>query len=126
VNEHQYRQLCENRRRPGPVPLGAAGERRTGQGRSPLAAVLATATRAARRRRRAAAAWQRIAQPEWLTLAAVEAVDGDTLVVAVDSPALGCELRRRAEALARDLAGLVPGLRRVRFVRPGALREGAE
>ncbi len=126
MNEHQYRQLCDNRRRAGPAPLGAVGGRGTMRGRSPLAAVLAVATRAARRRQKAALAWQRIAQPEWSAGAAVEAVDGDTLIVAVDSPALGCELRRRAAALAQDLAGLVPGLLRVRFVTRGALHEGEE
>jgi hypothetical protein len=124
LNEHQYRQLCDNRRRASPALLGAAGGRGTIRGRSPLAAVLAAATRAARRRQKAALAWQRIAQPEWLVGAAVEAVEGDTLVVAVDSPALGCELRRRAAALAGDLAGLVPGLVRVRFVMRSALHEG--
>jgi hypothetical protein len=128
LNEHQYRRLCENRRIVGPLPLGEPGGRFLGRGLplSPLATVVAAAARTSRRREKARAAWQRLAQPEWLATTAVEAVDGDTLVVAVDGPALRYDLQRHRAALDRALAGLVPGLRRVRFVAREPVSDGGE
>jgi hypothetical protein len=88
---------------------------------APLAAVVARAVRSARYRQRAASAWQRVADPDWLAQTAVDAVEGDTAIIAVAGSTLAYELRRRSTALGQALGTLVPGLRRVRFIVSGEL-----
>ncbi len=126
MTQQQYRRLCESRRWTGPLALGEvsprAALRRQRGGRvapAPLATVVAKAVRGLRRRQRAAEAWQRVAHPEWMAQTAVDAVEGDTAVIAVTGPTLAYELRRRSTALGHALAALVPGLRRVRFIVSG-------
>jgi hypothetical protein len=131
VNEAQYRRLCECRRVAGPLALSAVSPRaelrRQRGGRvapAPLAAVVAKAVRGLRHRKRAADAWQRVAQPEWLAQTVVDAVEGDTAIIAAAGSTLAYELRRRSTALGQALAALVPGLRRVRFIVSGELNAG--
>ncbi len=133
MNQQQYRRLCECRRVAGPLPLSQVSpqillrHQRSGRGMpAPLAAVVAKAVRAARRRQRAADAWQRVAHPDWLGQSAVEAVEGDTAIIAVAGPTLAYKLRRQSTALGHALAALVPGLRRVRFNVAGDLSVGPD
>lgn len=114
MNEQQYRCLLENCRRRKVRRLsdtrpGAGG------GRSTLGQVMERAVRAVRRRERAQVAWLRCVPATWSEAAGVVGVEGDTVVVgAVDSVVLH-ELRRRSGGLERQLARLVPGMRRLRI-----------
>ena len=121
----RYRLLLESRRWRGPRPLDALSPgavRRQAQGQevwSPLGAVLGRATRQLRRRTLAAEAWERNAPPGALPGSVVEAVEGDTVVIAVENATVCYELRRQARTLARNLAKLVPGVSRIRFTVAG-------
>ena len=118
MNAEQYRQLRDNRRVRGPVRLGEPPRGRP-DAQTPLAAVLA---RAARRQRRCAAAegaWLRVAASAWSDQAAVETVEGDTVVIAVRNSVVLYELERRRGVLERRMAELVPGVRRLRFAIAG-------
>jgi hypothetical protein len=81
-----------------------------------LPLVIEGAAGALRRRLRAQEAWERIANPKWLRVAEVEAVKGGVVVVAVRGAAYYEEVRQQAGRLGRQLAELVPGMSRVRFV----------
>jgi hypothetical protein len=115
MNAEQYQRLRENRRARCAVSLGAAVSDRQG-GQTALAGVLAAAARRQRRYAAAAAAWQRIAEPRWIEEAAVDAVVGDTIIIAVRSSTALYDLGRRQAMLGRRLAELVPGARQVRFI----------
>lgn len=110
MGEAQYERTLENRR-------GAGWSAETLQPVVP--AVIERAAGALRRRRRAQDAWERIANPEWLTLAEVESVERGVVVVAVRGTAYYDVLRRQAGSLGRQLAQLAPGTSGVRFVAAG-------
>jgi hypothetical protein len=83
---------------------------------TPVGLVVAKAARALGERTRAADAWQGIAHPNWVRDVTVEGIVGtfrDTLLLRVDSSTVLYELRRQQPALERQLAKLVPGLRRL-------------
>lgn len=107
MNEQQYRQILHNRRPASPSPLLAGTV--TGD-------LLREAAANVRRRHHGAEAWERVARPEWLAATHVEAVDGNTLLVAVDNSTVYYDLTRRAEILGAALTRYAPGLARVRFV----------
>ena len=120
MNESQYTHLRQNRRYYGPALLGDAYKNHAGS-RSPLASILARAASQLHCREQALTAWQRIAQPEWLSVTTVEAIDtqaagGCTLIIAVDHPTALYDLERHKNSLQRQLSRLVPAVRRVRFV----------
>lgn len=126
MNERQYHWLCNNRRGGGPLGLGQRtlrDELRRWAGamgvRSALAAVVSKAARGLQRHRAAAAAWQSVAEPEWLLETAVDSVQNGVLVVIAGSSAVCCELSRHRATLERSIAGLVPGVHRLRFVVAG-------
>lgn len=121
MNADQYRALRERRASRGPRTLAEVPPVRGRRVRpSTLAAVVADAARRLRQREAAAAAWWRVAAPEWLPDTRVTGLESGpagrwTAVIAVGSAAVAYEIRRRQLALERQLARLVPGLRRVRF-----------
>ena len=125
MNDEQYRWLCENRRFQRMRGLGEAGRYRERaqvcSGRSPLAVVVARAARQLRQRERVVAAWERVASPQWLADAGVEAVTennggGCRVTIAATSSAVCYELCRAKGTITRRLAQLVPGVRDVTFV----------
>ncbi len=126
MTEQQYGLLRESRRRTPAVTLDALSRRalrrqeRSGKSLpTPVASVLAEAADLLRRRQLAEAAWARVAPPAWVGDTAVTGVPSkqkDTVIIAVTSSPLLCELRRRQAALEKDLARLAPGIRHVRFV----------
>ncbi len=133
MDEAQYRQLCANRRRSRPASAGEVTPRderravRSGRpARSPVAEVLARAAQAVRAREAAAEGWARVAEPAWLRGAVVESMRAGTVTVAVSSGSLLYELRRRAHALERHLARVVPGAQRLVFVEAEAPRSGGD
>lgn len=127
MNEEQFACLVKNRKARWLRGLGETSRwaelhprQLTRPPRTPLDSVLAKAARNLRQREAAAAAWQRIAQPEWLAETSVLAVEeppgaGRTVVVGASSSTVCYELRRRKTKLERQLARLVTGVHRVRF-----------
>ncbi|MCG3128851.1 MAG: hypothetical protein CHACPFDD_03747 [Phycisphaerae bacterium] len=109
MSERRYEQAVRNARR---WPIGLLGA-------SPMGVVLRRAARSSRTWQRVSEAWARVIEPEWETAAAPAGVEGDVLVVAVAQPALRAHLERRGEVLARQVARIVPMIRRVRFVPAG-------
>lgn len=109
MSQRHYEHAMRNARR-WPISL---------LGASPTGAVLRRAARQARMWRRATDGWTQLADPEWASLATPESIDGDVLVVGVAHATLRAHLERRAEALARQLARIVPAIRRVRFIPAG-------
>ncbi len=115
MNERQYERLVANRRVTGGLRLDET--RPAATNRIPvLARVLAAAAQVLQRREQAQAAWERIARATWHRGAQVVAVEGGTLVIAVESSALYYELTRRRADLQRQVQRLVPGVCAVRFV----------
>jgi hypothetical protein len=119
VNARQYEQMLANRRARGPLRLADAHPRAKNQV-SPIAGIVGKAARILRQRQAGAGAWERLARPAWLADTEVDEIAGDTLVVLVSGAALLFELRRQRAALERQLARLVPGVRRLRFAPAGA------
>lgn len=123
MNAGQYELLVRNRRAYGPLTVDQRSPRsrqRPGTGgRSPLAAVVHRAARQYRRRVAAEQAWERVIPPKWLGAAAVDRVEGDTVVIAVETATLCYDMRRHATELASALGRLVPGVRRVTFTVSG-------
>lgn len=133
MDEAQFRQLCANRRRSGPAPVGditprdqRRAVRRGRPARSPVAEVLARAAEALRDREAAAEGWARVAESAWLEGTVVESMRAGTVTVAVSGGALLYELRRRAPVLERRLRQVVPGAQRLVFVEAGGARSGGE
>lgn len=108
----QLRQMVANRRRGGPVSLFAP-ER--------LAGLLETAARRAQRTEDAVAAWQRVAEPEWLEQTQVLDFADGVLRVATADAAIRFELTRRQGALQRALSAYLPGLRQLRLLPAGRM-----
>jgi hypothetical protein len=69
-----------------------------------------------RQRRLAQVAWERIERPEWRAATEVRSVERGVVVVAVRGVACCGELRSEAQRLGRELSGLMPAVRAVRFV----------
>jgi hypothetical protein len=80
---------------------------------SPLVHVLAKAARELSRRELAAVAWDKMADRRWRAETAVESVKADTIRVTVSSSTVLYELRRKHAALEKELARLVPGVKRL-------------
>lgn len=135
----QYNTLLTNRRAKMALRLDeVSGRARLWQARGrrcappPLAAVIARAAKQLRRRERAQAAWQKLVAGRWAVVSRVERVagrGGTDVIVRVSSSTVLYELRRRHAELHRELARLVPGVRRLRFVVravSGGVRGGPE
>lgn len=116
MNSRQFSQLIDNRRRASPA-LVLDGR--------PGAAILRRAARDLRSRGIADEAWQRVASSEWLSCTRVRSLCEGLLEIEVRREDCRAELQRRVAPLFRRLRGLVPNLRRVRFVSPQAQEAGA-
>ncbi|MGD8450278.1 MAG: DciA family protein [Phycisphaerae bacterium] len=107
MNESQYGRTVRNRRRYEPRPLFGATD---------TAGLLAATTRRAARCRAAATAWAEVTPPALRDAATVADFEGGVLELAVSSATAGHYLRQRLAGLRRQMAGLLPGLRRIRLV----------
>lgn len=111
MTERQFERLVAARRRQSPALFERRG----------IARWLERVARQAQRRFDAEAAWERIAEPEWLDRTRVVAFAGGRLTIATFDASLSFTLRRREAALVAALRPYVPGLRSMRFAPAGGV-----
>ncbi len=110
MNSRQYSQMLANRRvrRPGAVGEGPA-----------LDAVLRRAAGQLKQRQQVLRSLERLVEAEYLAQVSVLSFDNGCLTLGTADAVVAERLRRRITTLEKQLAGSVPGLRRLQITRGG-------
>ena len=106
MNERQFQQTVQNRRRYEVAPLFGNRE---------LAGLLRSAGRADQQRAAAAQAWARVVPAKLLGSTVVTAFEHGTVVVAVGDSTTCYYLRQEVSSLRQRLTRVLPGARRLKF-----------